>query len=268
MNANRVDAVRSWAQRNEPLFRLAEVGLVFVFGCILTVYISWQQTRVAEAELKLARAQAQPNVEVSHWSDLNSATLQVFYRREDVRNLSAHATLFVEQIGKNGNTRRVQVRNFYRKGRVLGSGRLAEFPTSVDAETTANLKFLWAPNEVNELNELGEKLASAVASVNLDNKPLDNDQRPGMGDSLFSLAWNNNTRLVCCYVRLEYENAIGERVGEEIVVQYPTLRFRQVEEEPSYDETIDLDNFKGESGVDFAAVNKDLERFFAGMLRL
>lgn len=258
MGSKGLVAVRSWAVRNEPLFQLANLGLVFAFGCILTAYISWTQARLAEAQLLLSRAQVRPNVEVTNSGDPNSSTMQVFYSRDDVKNVSAHAKLFVEQLDHTAKKCRVEIRNFFTKDNTGStSGRLAGFSASAEADAAANLRFIWAPKEWNEMNERWAALTK---------------DRPGHAQEqlleIFSTVCNAKARQVCCYVRLEYDNALGERVEDQVVVDYTTLRVRRVEEEPSYHETIDLNRFSGESGVNFSAVTEDLHKIFSGAIRL
>src|SRR5688572_7882498 len=68
MEQTRFEAVRSWAERNESLFRLAEVAIVALFGSIITAYLTWQNYRLAEMQVKVAQAQIEPSLEVSCWN--------------------------------------------------------------------------------------------------------------------------------------------------------------------------------------------------------
>jgi hypothetical protein len=253
MRENRIDAVRSWAQQNEPLLRLAEVAIVVLFGCFLTGYIAWQQYRLTDIQVRVAQAQVEPSLEVSYWSsspgppaERDIAAIQVYYHRKDVHDLEGHPIFFLQETGKDGKAKRIAIFDFYehiptaqwpeamRGGYEPGRPvRVLNFTSSCRADSLAHVKFLCDPSAASP-------------------------------DEFFA-AWSNDIpRRAFCFARIEYRNAIEDKITDTVLIEYPRLLHKRIDEEPSYNCIIRLADFPGKDGPDFNAVVAKVNALFAG----
>ena len=238
----RVEQVRSWASHWEPLFRLAEIVIVIIFGTILTSVVSCQEIKVAnkelavsELQLKLSLAEVAPRIEFSDAVSMapkpedSWAKLQAICRRTDITLVGGKAVLFVEHTTEKGTVVRVAIPDFFHK-ESLGKGFI-DFESSEEADFVAKVKF-WHTKDF-------------VTTKDFNNIITRKD------------------RVVRCCIRIDYTNAIGESVHEWFLVAYPgtipSSYPRSVDIEPEYDQYVNLQNHTKDGRCDFAAVNQAVE---------
>jgi hypothetical protein len=213
---------------------------------MLAALFAWQQTRLADAQVRVAKAQMPPQFYASCLAGDEEYVSRVATGRSDVRLQSAWAHLFVEQRQPDGSTRRVLFEDFF--GCPLSPRVICEtiqFATPSERAREGTVGFLPPDQRSSPIPRLFHRHS-------LDGR----ETFVAEGDH----AMDNADRQVYYYLSITYMNALHEPVHDDYIGIYPACKLKLVPDALTFHGNIILSDYHTEKGIDYDAMRQQLEK--------